>query len=196
MDSAVTIQPPLTLRGFCEGFIAKHSSGWPPHEATLADEFVAFLQLDSLLSVRDPKELCKRLGINVTVRGLPEGLRGHNHAYQGRQEIVLGAVSGQAEAFGVQEHTLFHELRELVEYEFRKLGRPTTTAASDLEARAELFASTVRSMAAMNFLKPAFEDWDTKSRWGKLGLVLLGCGLVITSFAYFLLPHWEDRLAK
>ena len=196
MDSEVTIQPPRTLRGFCQAVIDKHSAAWPPSEVTLADEFVAFFQIDSFLNVRDPKEFCRNLGINVTIQELPQGLRGHNCAYEGRQEIVLGAVSGPAAAMGAQEHTLFHELRELIEYEFRKLGCPTTSAPSDLEAQAETFASMVRSMATMNAWKPVFEDLDTKSGWGKLGLVLLGCGLVITSFAYFLLPHWEDRLPK
>ena len=194
MNSEADIQPPLTLPGFCQAVISKHASAWPPGEASLADEFLAFFQVEGFLGFLRfaPEELCNKLGIRVTIRDLPQGLRGHNCAYEEKREIVIGAVNGPAATLGSQEHTLFHELRELIEYEFQKLGYPTAVG-SRLEERAESFASLVRSMAAMKGWGPVFQDFDKQSGWAKFGLILLGCGLLVTFFTYFMLPHWEDR---
>jgi hypothetical protein len=56
---------------------------------------------------------------------------------------------------GSQEHTLLHELREQIEFEFRKIGRPVVSNAADQEDRAESFASSVRSLASMKGLEAA-----------------------------------------
>ncbi len=32
---------------------------------------------------------------------------------------MIEVVDGPAESFGVREHTLFHELREMIEYDFK-----------------------------------------------------------------------------
>ena len=80
----------------------------------------------------------------------------------------------------------------MIEYEFQKLGYPTAVG-SQLEERAESFASLVRSMAAMKGWRPVFQDFDKQSGWAKAGLILLGCGLLVTFFTYLMLPHWEDR---
>ena len=194
MDSEADIQPPLTLPGFCQVVIRKHASAWPPGEASLADEFLSFFQVEGFMSFLRfaPEELCSRLGIRVTVRDLPQDLRGHNCAYQGKREIVIGVVNGPAKTLGSQEHTLFHELREQIEHEFKKLGHPTAVGPQ-LEQRAESFASLVRSLAAMKLWKPVYQDFAEKSGAEKLGLILLGCALLFTLFTYFMLPYWEDR---
>ncbi|MCI0625312.1 MAG: hypothetical protein L0387_27325 [Acidobacteria bacterium] len=192
MDSEVIIQPPLTLRGFCRAVITKHSSAWPPNELTLAQEFLSFFQIEGLTQLRTSEDLCRKLGVNVTVQNLPPGLRGHNCAYQETREIVIGPATGTAAAFGSEEHTLFHELRELIEYEFRSLNRPTAVGP-ELEKQADLFASVVRSWAVLKSCQPIFRDFPAQSGWGKLGLILFACLLVVANCGYFMLPHWEDH---
>jgi hypothetical protein len=195
VDPGVTIQPPLTLRGYCEAFISKHSGTWPPSEHTLAQEFVTFFEIHAFLKLEDLEKRCEMLGVNVSVRDLPKGLRGHNCAYQGNREIVIGRVEGPAATMGIPEHTLFHELRELIEYEFQKMGRPIATA-SDLESRAETFAGAVRAMGYVNAWKPMIEGIpDIKSGWVRFGaFALVSVLVVVVSFSCLLLPRWEDRL--
>ena len=195
MDSEVTIQPPLTLRGFCQAVIAKQASAWPPHELTLAQEFLGFFQIEGFIQLRTSEDLCRKLGVSVTVQKLPQGLRGHNCAYQEKREILIGPATGTAAALGSEEHTLFHELRELIEYEFCKLNHPTAVGP-ELEKRAELFASLVRANAAMKACQPIFQDFHAQSGWGKLGRILFACLLVVSSFGYFMLPHWEDHFSN
>ena len=97
---------------------------------------------------------------------------------------------------GSREHTLFHELRELVEYEFRDMGYPLATGFSDLESRAESFAGFVRAFGAIKNWQPLLEGiGDIKSGWGKIGIFLLAVALVVVcSVGYLALPHWGDRL--
>lgn len=195
MDPGVTIQPPLTLRGYCEAFVSKHSDTWPPSEYALANEFVSFFEIHPFLKLEDLQKRCETLGVSVSVRELPEGLRGHNCAYQENQEIVIGSVEGPAAAMGIREHTLFHELRELIEYEFRKMGRPIATAPN-LESRAETFAGAARALGYLNAWKPMIEGIaDIKSGWARFGAFLLvSLLLMVVSFSCLSLPRWEDRL--
>lgn len=194
MDPGITIQPPLTLRGYCEALVSKHSGTWPPSEYTLAEEFVTFFEIHAFQKLEDLERFCETLGVNVSVRELPKGLRGHNCAYQGNREIVIGAVEGPAATIGVREHTLFHELRELIEYEFRKMGQPIATAP-DLESRAETFAGAVRAMGYVNAWKPMIEGIaDIKSGWAQFGAFLLvSVLLMVVSLSCLMLPRWEDR---
>lgn len=135
--------------------------------------------------------------MNVSVRALPKGLRGHNCAYQENREIVIGSVEGPAAAIGSREHTLLHEFRELIEYEFRRMGRPIATVF-DLESRAETFAGAVRALGPMNAWKPMFEGLaDIESGWARFGAFLLLSVLVIVcSLSCLLLPRWEDRFSE
>ncbi len=192
MDSKVTIEPPLTLRGFCQAVITKHSSAWPPDELTLAQEFLSFFQIEDSVKLHTSEELCRKLGVKLTVQNLPLGLRGHNCAYREMREIVIGPATGTAAMLGSEEHTLFHELRELIEYEFRRLNHPTAVGP-ELETRAESFASLVRSWAMLKSCQPIFRDFHLQSGWGKLGRILFACLLVVGNFGYFMLPHWEDH---
>lgn len=95
-----------------------------------------------------------------------------------------------------QEHTLLHELREQIEFEFRKIGRSVALTAADQEDRAESFASLVRGFASMKGLEELFGDIpEIKSGWAQFGAILL---MVIVclgySFTCFALPQWEDKL--
>jgi hypothetical protein len=109
--------PPSTLIGFCQLVQQKHGSEWPPTEETLADEFVEYFQLETLVNLEELQEICDRLGITFRIEQLPESLRGINYRYQEKREIVISDSQ-----FLTKEHTTLHELREVIEYEFRDSG--------------------------------------------------------------------------
>jgi hypothetical protein len=77
-------------------------------------------------------------------------------------------VEGPAAVLGSHEHTLIHELRELIEYEFRQIGY-SVAIAFDLESQAEMFASGVRVRASIKSCEPLFDGiGDIRSTWGGL----------------------------
>lgn len=195
MEPGITIQPPPTLRSFCEHVIATHSVSWPPDENILSQEFVSSFQVNGFISLGDLERLCRQLGIVVSVQLLPSGLRGHNCVYREEREIVVGTVEGPTAVFGSREHTLLHELRELMEYEFHRLGCPTANGAH-LESRAEMFASSVRTLSALHGLKPLFDGVsELTSTWKQVGaILLLIIAALVSSYSYFALPRLEDRL--
>jgi hypothetical protein len=195
LDPEITIEPPLTLRGFCEALFRGNSEKWPPDEYTIATGFVFFFRLERELKFKDLEQFCRDLGVEVSVQKLPRELRGHNHRYQGKRGIVVGAVAETALP-GIREHTLFHELRELIEYEFREIGHPVAANFSDLESRAETFAGGIRTYGAIKGWQPLLEGiGEIKSGWAKLGLGLLLFLIVgANALACLFLPHLEDRL--
>jgi hypothetical protein len=197
LDSEITILPPLTLRGFCQTIVAKHSGNWPPREEEIAEGFHSFFQVDGVFPMEGLEKLCARLGINVSIQALPGGLRGHNCALGEKREIVIGKVEGPAAVFGSQEHTLYHELRELIEYEFRKIGYPAAVA-SDLESRAETFAAAVRVKASIKGWKPLLDGISgIEFTWGRFAVALpLLAMMFVHSVTCLLLPHWEDRFPQ
>jgi hypothetical protein len=195
MEPEVAIQPPVSLSGFCKTVIANHSGKWPPNEDALAHEFVSFFGIDGLLGMDALERFCQKLGIEVSIRELPKPLRGHNCVYAGKSEIVVGAGHGPAVGLGTREHTLLHEIRELIEYEFRKLGRPVATTTSDLESRAEGFAGLVRARASFKTWEWYFERiGGIESRLLQFGAVLI---VAVLAMGHYLscvnLPQWEDR---
>src|SRR5258708_37208552 len=97
----------------------------------------------------------------------------------------------------VSEQTFFHELRELIESEFRRLGYPIATA-SGLEERAEDFAAQVRAFSMTKAITPMFDGiGKIESGFGRV-VVGVGVFLFIAAFSLhcLLLPHFEDRLPK
>jgi len=195
LEPDITLQQPVVLRGFCERVVAKYSANWPPTEETIAREFVSFAQPDGL-DLGSLEGLCARFGISVLVRRLPEGIRGYNHLFGQKRQILIAQSQSTGTVFGIQEHTLFHELRELIEYEFREIG--SSVALSDLESRAESFASTVRLEASMMVWKPLLDDvTEMKSGWGRIVLgLLLVFFVAVQAFSCVMLPRWEDQLER
>ena len=197
MDPEITIPPQLTLRGFCQTIVAKHSGNWPPKEEVIAEEFLSFFQLNGVFPLEGLEKLCAKLEINVSTQALPGELRGHNCVFEEKREIVIGKVEGPAAVFGSHEHTLIHELRELIEYEFREIGYPVAIA-SDLESRAETFASAVRVQASIKSCEPLFDGiGEIQSTWGRVALALPVLGVMLVhSYSCLILPHWEDRFPE
>ncbi|MGI9102741.1 MAG: hypothetical protein ACR2IF_09900 [Terriglobales bacterium] len=196
MDGEVTIQQPLTLRGFCESVFLENSKDWPPDECTIAQEFVAFFQIDTFPTLGTLQRLCHTLGMRVREQDLPKGIRGFNHHYEDHREIVIGTTRREAQALGSREHTLLHEVREQIEYEFHKIGHPVATN-SDKEHRADHFASFVRLYASGKAALPLATDLFSEASSGlaKFGMIVLA---VIVSLGFALsclaLPQWEDKL--
>jgi hypothetical protein len=198
VEPEISIQQPITLSGFCKTVITNCSANWPPSEGTIVQEFVRFFEINEALNLETLESICRKLEINVSQQQLPYPLRGHNCHYQKKREIVVGTVSGTAEYLGITEHTLLHELRELIEYEFRKEGHPVAASAVDLESRAELFASEVRSFASMKMWEWLLEGAASiESRfWQIVAIVAVGALMTVHHFSFLNLPQWEDQLTK
>jgi hypothetical protein len=156
----------------------------------LAEEFVSSFNL--VPSTRDDlQRLCAQLEISLSFSSLPTELRGFNCVYQDRTEIVL---SEQQSFWGVQEHTLLHELREILELTFITLGYPTVGDEQKLERNAEDFARFTR-MAAINKSLPIFFDLteQIERKWVQVAtLLLIGCGVLIYFYSCAMLPRFED----
>lgn len=197
MDSNIDIRRAESLSKFCETVVAKHSENWPPKEETVAEEFLlSFFQSDGVfLNVPKLGNLCAALGISVSIQELPKGLRGHNFAFQETRRILIASRESTPAVFGIHEHTLFHELRELIEYEFWKIGRPVATD-SDRESRAEMFAMLVRSGASVKAWKPLFEGAsEIERKWIRVAAIsILVAVTAVHAFSCIMLPHWEEHL--
>src|SRR5260370_32466367 len=87
-----SIEPPLTLRRFCDAVVSEHSGTWPPSEETIAHEFVSLSGVPGFTQLKELGIFCERLGVSVSVRELPIGLRGHNCAYRETRQIVVGQL--------------------------------------------------------------------------------------------------------
>jgi hypothetical protein len=198
VEPEITVELPKTRGRFCETVIANHSESWPPSENALAHQFVSFFGIDGLLGMEELERLCQTIGVEVRSQELPKPLRGHNCTYEGKREIVVGTVQGAASVLGSREHTLLHELREVIEYEFRRLGHPIATDFSDMESRAEGFAGLVRAGASLKTWEWYFEAIEgIESRLLKIGAIILFAVLAMGHYlACVNLPHWEDQFSE
>ena len=179
------------LLSFCQK-IAEQRENWPPSEEDLATQFIAFFGVSTVTHFGNLSQLCVQLGISVSVRTMPTELRGCNAAYNGTRTIAIA----EDERFpGVKEHTLLHELRELLEHTFVGLGLAVAVNQDDLEHRAELFACLVRSDLSQNLMLVGLKHVEQVERkWLRYGLyaitVLVGVAMVVSCY---LLPVFEDQ---
>jgi hypothetical protein len=179
VDSQSALQSPLLT--FCKDLIASNLESWPPDEDTVARAFILQFPVASFLLQPNVEDLCLKLGIEVSFCELPPDLAGSNFQYAGRTEIVL---SEKENPLGITTHTLFHEIREIMERVFIDLGYPTISAG-ELEQKAEKFAVEVRINSLLKetefLFGSAFEIQSTLFRWGSVAIVsgfilLLACG--------------------
>jgi hypothetical protein len=184
---------PQPLVTFCQGVVSKYAFQWPPEESKLAEAFIAHFSLAKFATFEDQLKLCESLGIKVSEAILPENLRGYNCCYGDEREIQIHNGKGY---FITREHTVLHELREILEYIFQDMGHPTSKERSALEARAETFASSVRTNTFTDMWKdilPAAEKIQSKwLSWGAFFLWFL-FGFV-SVFSLAMLPAFEDHL--
>lgn len=177
---------------FCASFIERGGSSWPPTEDALAREFVSFCGIAALVQFDALSELCVRLGITVSVQPMPSELRGHNSSYNGARTI---AIAEQHSFPGAKEHTLLHEVRELLEHTFVHLGFGIAINPEDMEQRAEHFACFVRStLAGQTMIEWLEHAEQVEKKWVRYGVYLI---CVVGGLAMFmgciLLPRFEDQ---
>lgn len=198
MDRPVTIQPAPTVHGFCQHIIANHAGNWPPSEQVIAEEFVTFFKIDPVLRIERLTQLCTSLGISVSFKQLPTGLRGHNCVYRDKREIVITENVPSASVLGSQEHTLLHELREIMEYDFRRLQRPIASSYDDREQRAEAFGIAVRVESAQKTFYGLLDGLG-QPEWtfGQFCIaVLMVLAMTIHAALCASLPRWEDQAER
>jgi len=179
------------LLAWCRAVAQQHAHQWPVPEPVLAASFVRSFGPDAFSTFQSICELCVRLGIDVSVRPMPPDIRGHNLFYENRRAIV---VSEHQTFPGANEHTVLHEVRELVEHIFVELGVRTCSSMEEIEARAEEFASIARSEAFSNTLlviSTAAEEIEKK--WARYGAyILIGVGGLAYLLGLWFLPALED----
>jgi len=190
------LAPADEIAEFCRSIIIKYCEHWPVSESVLAEEFLPFFGLDSFLTFEGVAQFCRsRLRIPVAIANMPGELRGFNGSYGEKREIVIAANHDIPDA---KLHTLLHELRELIEHGFQKLGKPIVQNGSDdLEDRAEAFASSVQMSATIKLI-PKFMDVaaEIEKKWMRIGAyVLTFAGAIFYCFACASIPRIEDAFA-
>jgi hypothetical protein len=192
MDTLETNIEAKSLRDFCAGVMLRHKENWPPNESTLAREF-ADQFLPELFS--NPERIvafAARLGIDASLKALPDGLHGVNCLAEEETVIILNEQEGFP---GSREHTFFHELREIMEHRFRDQGW-ATVQGPDLEKHAEQFAAQVRLTILTKDLGRLVDGLqNVEASWKRcLGFVGIFILFLALGAGCALLPHLEDNL--
>jgi len=170
------------LPAFCAAVVNRHSSAWPPAENQLAQEFLAHFGIARLGFYDGLVRWCGEVGVDVSTMELPRDLRGANFWHETNMSIVMPVNGG---CFISREHTLLHELRELLEWEFEHLGH-SLGHVDTRESRSEQFAACVRMAMVVESSKDLFKmASDVRDPFGRVcayGLVgavtavlVLGC---------------------
>jgi len=134
--------------------------------------------------------LCASLGIEVSFKNMPKCLTGAYGSLEGKTVIFIC----QEESFpGIKEHTIFHELREILEHSFKDLGFPSVTTGEELEKAAEDFAVQVRIALGRTVWTAMLEGTEKVEskllRFVAFAFVVLGALVIEGSCA--LLPYFE-----
>ena len=199
LESATTPSKRDEIVEFCKPVVLRHAEHWPITEDVLANEFIEYFGTRPLLllTFREVVQLCHtRLRIQVSVRQMPTGCKGFNSTYRDRCEIV---ISTDQELPGLADlHTLLHELREIIEWKFESIGRPTANCEDlSLEDRAELFATGVQVFAGCQMLLGLLDSAsEIKRTWlGISAYIGIFAGAAVYIFGCFSLPQLEDAFA-
>lgn len=178
---------PLAL--FCKEFISSNPQTLPISEDALARAFISRFPVSPILMRDGVEGLCATLSIDVTYRQLPSDISGFNGCYGEKREIILSEIENP---LGISTHTLFHEIREIIERVFISLGHPTIPEG-EKEKRPEEFAIAVRlnsTLKGSEFLfEGAFNISSGLLRWGSI--VFLAIMLMIAGAACTFLPQIE-----
>lgn len=150
------------LRTFCEEYISQNREKWPPSEYELAEAFVLHFGIPFTFRVADLKNFLIQTNIELIERDLPADLLGANISSGVKRQIF---TSTGAEHVPFRVHTVLHEIREVMEADFRGLGFPTTNSRG-LDSRADEFSFAVHMSAAT----PSIQGWvndpsETTSTW-------------------------------
>lgn len=170
---------------FCQAMVSRCATNWPPSEDKLAKEFVSFFQVGPFPSVDGWVQLCGSLDIQVHVCALPRELRGYHCCYDGTRSIWVN----EEELFvGSREHSLLHELREILEHIFEDLGQPTV-AKESLEILAEQFARLYQGRGDGKYLEDVLRGLGQHTvAMGPTGLCAADGDRVVLLFDWMLSP--------
>lgn len=162
---------PDKIRTFCYEFASQNRENWPADEELLADAFASYFELPPLVAGANLEKICAKLEIQFVKEKLPDDLLGSNFHFYGKRRI---AVNDRPEPMGMKGHTTFHEIRELLEYEFHEIGFPTVEKHSEeLEFRADEFALCVMSGSDEPWDKLTDSASQLRSTWLVFGLIFL-----------------------
>lgn len=143
----------LALPEFCAAVANRHGSSWPPTEDRLARDFLAHFGISRFAHYDELVKWCEAVGVEFSTAELPRDLLGLNCWHENVFSIVMPSNGG---CFISRDHTLLHELREVLEGVFGQLGQPTTERDA-LECRAEQFAACVRMAVWVESSKDLFQ---------------------------------------
>src|ERR1043165_9407844 len=141
------------LPEFCAAVVARHAHAWPPTEDQLARYFLAHFGIARFAHYDGIVDWCGEVGIQFSTDEFPHDLRGLNYWHENVFSIVMPTNGG---CFISWEHTLLHELREVLEGVFGHLRQPTSDRDA-LESRAEQFAACVRIAVCLESSKDFVE---------------------------------------
>lgn len=179
------------LKEFCETYISRNGRNRSTNgEWELASAFVEFFGIPPLSDVSGLEGFLARTNIEIRKGELPAGLLAVNMSFEGKRRID---VSVRREQLYFQVHTVLHEIREIIENDFRRLGHETTYS-QDLEHCANEFAFGVIVCSLSHLFGSLFDNaWEIQSTWRRWGvLALIGIGVVAVSSYSFIgafFPH-------
>jgi hypothetical protein len=184
------------LTAFCQSYISQNASCWPTDETRLASAFVKFFRLPLLGHVGTLEGFATETKIELIETELPGNLLGMNVSFEGKRQIFY---SGHRKHIHSPIHTALHEIRELLENEFHRLGFATVQTRRGLEKRADRFACAAFLESGI----PALQDWINKtseieSKWSKFGgfALIVICGLLFILFSHMGAHYYPDRVKQ
>lgn len=192
MAAQAEVPVSVSLTAFCITVVEKHGSSWPISEELLASEFTDFFKLTGITHLWELRQLCSQLEIEFREAPLPDCLRGYNISYSGKRILL---VSDELAPWGGVEHTILHELRELIEYELAALGK-VTFQSSNGEELAEEFA--VRT-CVLGKEAPEWFDGVSKiertwpRRFGYLLAILMVVGYAAGILLFPKIEEWHEQ---
>lgn len=161
------------LKAFCEAYISQNRETWPTSEQQVAKAFVSHFEIPFVSRVEDLQDFLIHTNIELIERELPADLLGVNMSFGVKRQIFTSRNAL------FETHTVLHEIREIMEVDFRELGFSTTNS-SDLDSRADEFSFEVDMCAAM----PSIQRWidkkmETNSTWKKLARFCIAIFIVL-----------------
>jgi hypothetical protein len=175
----VDTESPDLLKAFCEGYISQHREKWPTSERQLAKAFVSHFDIPFVFRVSDLHDFLVQTNIELIERDLPSDLLGVNMCFGTKRQI---RTSRNADHVRFGTHTVLHEIREILEADFRELGFSTTNLSdlSDLDSRADDFSFGVDmctgTASLMDWIKDARE---TNSTLVKIAVLCIAIIIVV-----------------
>jgi hypothetical protein len=170
MEMAGTKSDPLTT--FCKVVISRHNGNWPITEKRLAQEFIEYFDAPHFVFARHISEFGQSLNIKVLYDKLPMDLFGANFTLAAKRLIV---ICDREDRVVTRSHTFLHELRELLENEFRLLGFPCL----DIDTKEDAADEFARSVALVSNEKLFRELMQSSMQLDKTWQQVTACTFVV-----------------